>query len=53
MSSSVIVAGLMLLFGTFDTEDFSIGMTTEYVADEQDPFPQGFTVADIWARGAG
>ena len=32
--SSVIVAGLMLLFGTFDTEDFSIGMTTEYVADD-------------------
>jgi hypothetical protein len=30
----VIVAGLMLLFGTFDTEDFSIGMTTEYVADD-------------------
>ncbi len=26
---------------------------TEYVADEQDPFPHGFTVADIWARGAG
>jgi hypothetical protein len=32
--SSVIVGGLMLLFGTFDTEDFSIGMTTEYVADD-------------------
>lgn len=32
--SSVIVAGLMLLFGTFDAEDFSIGMTTEYVADD-------------------
>jgi hypothetical protein len=32
--ASVIVAGLMLLFGTFDTEDFSIGMTTEYVADD-------------------
>jgi hypothetical protein len=24
----------MLLFGTFDAEDFSIGMTTEYVADD-------------------
>jgi hypothetical protein len=32
--SSVIVAGLMLLFNTFDAEDFSIGMTTEYVADD-------------------
>jgi proline racemase len=24
---------------------------TQYLADAQDPFPQGFTVADIWARG--
>jgi hypothetical protein len=32
--ASVIVAGLMLLFGTFDAEDFSIGMTTEYAADD-------------------
>lgn len=24
---------------------------TEYLADAQDPFPDGFTVADIWARG--
>ena len=24
---------------------------TEYPADAQDPFPRGFTVADIWARG--
>lgn len=24
---------------------------TEYLPDAQDPFPQGFTVADIWARG--
>jgi proline racemase len=24
---------------------------TEYLADPQDPFPGGFTVADIWARG--
>ena len=31
--SSTIVAGLMLLVGTFDTEDFSIADTTEYVAD--------------------
>ena len=32
--ASTMVAGLMLLFGTFDTEDFSIGLTTEYVADD-------------------
>ena len=32
--ASTIVAGMMLLFGTFDTEDFSIGLTTEYVADD-------------------
>jgi proline racemase len=24
---------------------------SEYLADAQDPFPHGFTVADIWARG--
>jgi hypothetical protein len=32
--ASVIVAALMLFVGTFDTEDFSIGKTTEYVADD-------------------
>ncbi len=32
--ASTMVAGLMLLFGTFDTEDFDIGTTTEYVADD-------------------
>ncbi|HUS41927.1 MAG TPA: DUF4203 domain-containing protein [Ilumatobacteraceae bacterium] len=32
--ASTMVAGLMLLFGTFDTEDFDIGITTEYVADD-------------------
>ncbi len=32
--ASTMVGGLMLLFGTFDTEDFSIGLTTEYVADD-------------------
>jgi hypothetical protein len=32
--ASVIVAALMLFVGTFDAEDFSIGKTTEYVADD-------------------
>jgi hypothetical protein len=32
--ASTIVAGLMLLFGTVDVEDFDIGTTTEYVADD-------------------
>jgi hypothetical protein len=32
--ASVIVGGLMLLFGTFDTEDISIGTTTDYAADD-------------------
>ena len=31
--ASTMVAGLMLLFGTFDTEEFSIARTTERVAD--------------------
>ena len=32
--ASTIVAGLMLLFGVVDVEDFDIGTTTEYVADD-------------------
>jgi hypothetical protein len=32
--ASAIVAGLMLFAGTFDADDFSIGVTTEYVADD-------------------
>ncbi len=32
--ASTMVGGLMLLFGTFDTEDFDVGITTEYVADD-------------------
>jgi hypothetical protein len=32
--ASAIVAGLMLFVGTFDADDFSIGQTTEYVADD-------------------
>ncbi len=32
--ASAIVAGLMLFVGTFDADDFSIGSTTEYVADD-------------------
>ena len=24
---------------------------TEYSVNDEDPFPEGFTVADIWARG--
>jgi hypothetical protein len=32
--ASTIVAGLMLFAGTFDADDFSIGVTTEYVADD-------------------
>jgi hypothetical protein len=32
--ASAIVAGLMLFVGTFDADDFSIGVTTEYVADD-------------------
>ncbi len=32
--ASTIVAGLMLLFGTVDLEDFDIATTTEYVADD-------------------
>jgi hypothetical protein len=32
--ASAIVAGLMLFVGTFDADDFSIGATTEYVADD-------------------
>ena len=32
--ASAIVAGLMLFAGTFDADDFSIGTTTEYVADD-------------------
>jgi hypothetical protein len=32
--ASAIVAGLMLFAGTFDADDFSIGATTEYVADD-------------------
>jgi hypothetical protein len=31
--ASTIVAGLMLLFGTVDVDDFDIGVTTETVAD--------------------
>jgi hypothetical protein len=32
--ASTMVAGLMLLFGTVNVEDFDIGTTTEYVADD-------------------
>ncbi len=32
--ASTVVAGLMLLFGTVDVEDFDIGQTTEYIADD-------------------
>jgi hypothetical protein len=32
--ASTMVGGLMLLFGTFDVEDFDIGITTEYVGDD-------------------
>jgi hypothetical protein len=32
--ASTMVAGLMLLFGTVNVEDFDIGATTEYVADD-------------------
>jgi hypothetical protein len=32
--ASAMVAGLMLFAGTFDADDFSIGETTEYVADD-------------------
>jgi hypothetical protein len=32
--ASTMVGGLMLLFGTFDVDDFSFGITTEFVADD-------------------
>jgi hypothetical protein len=32
--ASTMVGGLMLLFGVFDTDDFDIGITTEYVGDD-------------------
>jgi hypothetical protein len=32
--ASTIVAGMMLLVGTFDADDFSVGTTTEFVADD-------------------
>jgi proline racemase len=25
----------------------------EYVLDDEDPFPEGFTVGDLWGSGAG
>jgi len=32
--ASTIIGGLMLLFGTVDVDDFDIGITTKYIADD-------------------